>query len=160
MLTSPQLDAVAPARAPRSTPRSLRVPDGASWREQGATPVAPPESSPPATAGTAPRPARRPLFRRFLVAAGVAGAVVAGCTAGWMAHDMGYDWRMAARIAGLAGVAGAAGSVMLPLLFRAIGWILLAAISAVLGAGAIYTLSTVAPAFFDEIMALLEPWIG
>lgn len=157
MFTSPHLAAAASPAAPLSSPpRSRGALDSGLQREDGAIPATSTAALPARDSGEPARSRRVPFFRTVLVAAGATGLLVAGAGAGVYAFDMGYDWRMTARIAGLAGAAGAAAAVLIPLLFRALGWIVLAAITAAFGAGALYTLSLVAPAFTDQVVSYVD----
>lgn len=103
---------------------------------------------------------RRSAMGSWMKALGSLGFMLGGASAGYFAHQMGYDWRATWTIAGLVGIAAGSVGVMIPPLFRALGWTIVAALAGGAGAAALYALMRVAPAFVDRIIEVLREVIG
>ena len=113
----------------------------------------PPLVTTPVDEPAPPTSSRRRLTGGFWSRAlGFTGLVLGAAGAAVLAHQMGYDWRLTGTIAALVGVAGGAAGVTIPLLLRAIGWLILAALVGLVGAASLYALMHVAPVFVERFV--------
>lgn len=88
---------------------------------------------------------------RWSAILGVTGVVLGGAAAAAFARQMGYDWPLVTQIGVLVGVASGAALAALPPAVRALGWAAIAGGFAALGAGALWLLTRIAPAFVERI---------
>lgn len=93
---------------------------------------------------------------RWMAILGVAGFVVGAVAGGWYASRMGYDARLTSVIGVLIGTAVGAAGMMIPPLFRAIGWGVLATAMGGVGAGALWILTKVAPALVERFLHIVR----